>query len=99
MSTGWVDEGRETREELYKEAVEGRRLLLVSPFGAGEVDAWFRRFSKLTLMEVGVPVGDGAGMGDEVIGPLKVLKLLEVIGGRMLYLVVEFRGDSSAWVV
>lgn len=99
MSTGWVDDGREMREELYKDAVEGRRLLLVSPFGAGEVDACFWRWPKLTLMEVGVPVGEAAGMSDEVIGPMKVLKVPEVLGGRMLYLVVELRGARSSWLV
>lgn len=95
MSRGWVEEWRDARDEADKDMVEGRRLLVKLLFAPGEVGACFPATLKLSFMKVRVPVGEAVGVLDEVTGPLKVLKVPQVLGGRTSYLVVDVGGDEA----
>lgn len=98
MSRGWVEGGRDASEEVdMMEAVEARRVPVVAlGLGAGEVDDCFVVRFKLNFIMVGVPIGEAVGVLEEVMGPLKVLKLPDRGEGRVLYVVVDLGGDMSA---
>ena len=81
------------------EAVEARRVPVVAlGLGAGEVNGCFLGTLKLSFIMVGVPIGEAVGVLEEVMGPLKVLKVPDKGEGRVLYLVADLGGDMSAWL-
>ncbi len=98
MSRGWLEGGRDARDEVdIMEAVEARRVPVVAlGLGAGEVDDCFLGRLKLSFIMMGVPIGEAVGVLEEVMGPLKVLKLPDRGEGRVLYLVFDLGGDMSA---